>query len=271
MPRTRPRPASALVRGLTSGLAVLALLGAGALTGCSVSRDDSPSSSDGASSSADPGPTDDATASATPTPTQTPTPTASATPSATATATTSPSASSSPATTPAAALLSTAELPRLNATSPWTQRRSGDAGTRPFGLCQKFDLLSIGALSAVERTWSSRQDTAGQQVAEFPDAQNAARAAQVVQAWHRDCRSRVRGTDVRVRPFQDVTVATGRGSHYLVSYVAGGEGHFHALGLVVSGPRLTLLKMDHAGQDHNYAPGRDPMELAVKAAATKLG
>ena len=29
--------------------------------------------------------------------------------------------------------------------------------------------------------------------------------------------------------------------------------------------------MDHAGQDHNYEPGQDPMQLAVKAAAAKLG
>ncbi len=267
MPRTRPRPADALLPGLTSGLAVLALLGGAALSGCSVSRDDTPSSSGGTSTSSEPSPSEAPSPSPTPTPTATPTATASATPTATAT----PSATPTPATTPAAALLSAAELPQLNPTSRWTQRRSGDAGTRPFGLCQKFDLLSIGALTAVERTFASGQDTAGQQVAEFPDAQNTARAAKVVQAWHDDCRSRVRGSDVQVRPFQDVTVAAGRGSHYLVSYEVGGEGHFHALGLVVSGTRLTLLKMDHTGQDHNYGPGRDPMELAVKAAATKLG
>ena len=35
--------------------------------------------------------------------------------------------------------------------------------------------------------------------------------------------------------------------------------------------RLSLLTMDHAGQDHNYPPGQDPMQLAVKAAAGKLG
>ena len=34
---------------------------------------------------------------------------------------------------------------------------------------------------------------------------------------------------------------------------------------------MTLIRMDHDGQDHNYPPGKDPMELAVKAAAAKLG
>ena len=38
----------------------------------------------------------------------------------------------------------------------------------------------------------------------------------------------------------------------------------------MNGTRLTLLRLDHTGQDHNYEPGQEPMELAVKAAATKL-
>ena len=40
---------------------------------------------------------------------------------------------------------------------------------------------------------------------------------------------------------------------------------------MLSGNRLSLVRMDHAGQDHNYPPGQDPMQLAVKAAAGKLG
>jgi hypothetical protein len=170
-------------------------------------------------------------------------------------------------------------MPQLNSTSPWTQGRTGPVGTRPFGLCQKFDLLSIGAVEAVQRTFSARGDTAGQQVAEFPDAQNAIRAGKVVEAWHRDCAARVRGTSVKVRPFNEVSVSAGRGSYYLVSYERQGQGRtqgrtqgrFHSLGLVVSGTRLSLLTMDHVGQDHIYEPGQDPMELAVKAAAARLG
>ena len=97
------------------------------------------------------------------------------------------------------------------------------------------------------------------------------RASKVVQAWQRDCATRIRGTGVKVRPFNEVTVPAGRGSWYLVSFEVGGEGRFHSLGMVVSGTRMTLLKMDHVGQDHNYEPGQDPMELAVKAASAKLG
>ncbi len=34
---------------------------------------------------------------------------------------------------------------------------------------------------------------------------------------------------------------------------------------------MTLLRMDHDGQDHNYPPGKDPMELAVKGASARMG
>lgn len=265
MSLTRIRPAT------VAGAAVLTLLTGGVLGGCSVSRDDSPRSQGGSTSASDPSqsPTPTPSESATPTPTPSPSATPSGTPAPTVTASASPT--SAPATTPTAALLTAAELPQLNSTSRWTQGRTGNAGTDPFGLCQKFDLLSIGALEAVQRSFTSGENTAGQQVAEFPDAQNAVRAGKVIGAWQRDCAGRVPGTSVKVRPFNEVSVSAGRGSYYLVSYERRGQGHFHSLGLVVSGTRLTLLTMDHPGQDHDYDPGKDPMELAVKAAAARLG
>jgi hypothetical protein len=142
---------------------------------------------------------------------------------------------------------------------------------RPFGLCQKFDLLTIGATEAVERTFTHQTDTAGQQVAEFGDAQTAVRASKVLEAWQRDCAKRVRGENVRVQPISDVAVAKGTGWNYLVSFERGGTGHFHSLGVVRSGNRMALIRMDHDGQDHNYPPGKDPMELAVKAASARMG
>ena len=74
-----------------------------------------------------------------------------------------------------------------------------------------------------------------------------------------------------MRAITPVSVPNGKGWWYLVSYTKGGEGHFHAFGVVSNRNRMTLLKMDHAGQDHNYPPGQDPMELAVKAASAKMG
>lgn len=158
-------------------------------------------------------------------------------------------------------------------------QRTNRAGTSPFGLCQRFDLLSIGALRGLERTYAAGANTAGELVAEFPDAQNAVRASKVLEAWQRQCRGRVQGRNVRVRPINQVSVPRGSGWFYLVSYErqvpgqASGRpvGHFHSLGLLLAGTRMVLIRMDHDGQDHDYAPGRDPMELAVKAVAAKLG
>ena len=249
---------STRIRVAISVVAASTLVLSGTLAGCSISRDepDQPAASD----SPEPKATESTE------PTESP----SASPSAT---TSSPSASASASTAPTttAALLTAAEMPQLNSTAKWTQRRTGPVSTRPFGLCQKFDLLSIGALDAVERTFTHDTDTAGQQVANFPDAQNAVRASKVVEAWQRDCAKRIRGNNVRVRAINDVPVAKGTGWWYLVSFESRDEGHFHSLGLVLSGTRMTLIRMDHDGQDHNYPPGKDPMQLAVKAAAAKLG
>lgn len=250
------------IRAAVVSIATSAVVCSGALTGCSISKDDEPSEPRAAD-----------TKKATPTPTPSDEPSAeptTATP-ATPSASPTPSAALTPAATPEGALLTAAELPQLNGTSTWTQGRTARASSRPFGLCQKFDLLTIGAESAVGRAFTSGGDTAGQQVAVFPDAQNTVRAGKVVEAWHRDCAKRITGSSAKVRPITDVAVPRGKGWWYLASYERGNDGHFHSLGVVVSGKRMTLIRMDHAGQDHNYDPGMDPMGLAVKAAAAKLG
>lgn len=252
------------IRAAIGVLAATTVVLSGSVAGCAVTRDD------------DPQPTAEATTSA---PTETPTPTVTSTPTATTppSPTVTPSPSTSAAATPEAALLAAAEMPQLNATTPWTEQRTGPAGQNAFGLCQKFDLLTVGAMSVVERTLTSGPPgaagnaTAGQQVADFPDAQNTVRASKVIEAWQRDCAKRVRGTSVKVRPITDVAVPRGKGWTYLVSYERRGTGHFHSLGMAYSGSRMTLIRMDHDGQDHDYAPGTDPMELAVKAAAARLG
>ena len=242
---------------------VVLLLALGGLTGCGVSSDDSSG--------------DQPTASASPEPTESVTPTESGSVTPSETATQSPTAAPSPTLAPEAALLTAQEMPPLNDTQRWQQGRTGPIAARPFGLCAKFDLLSIGAEQAVGRVFTTAAqggagpDTAAQQVATFPDTANVARASKVMQAWHRSCASRVRGTSVRVGPISAVPVASGTGWWYLVSYVRGGVGHFHELGVVLTGTRISLVRMDHGGQDHNYPPGQDPMQLAVKAAAGKLG
>ena len=186
-------------------------------------------------------------------------------------ATPSPTATTTPGT-PEAALITAADLPQLNDSSPWAEKGTTVPGQVAFGQCQLFDLLSIGAMTVVQRDFrgGSAGDTAGQQVAEFPDAQNTVRASKVLEAWHNKCKSQIKGTNVNVRPITDVSVPKGKGWWYLVSYTRGGTGHFHSFGVVFNRNRMTLLAMDHDGQDHIYEPGQDPMELAVKAASAKM-
>ena len=242
---------------VASGTVALVTLGS-ALSGCSITRDDEPT---GQSSTASVSP------STSPSPTATVTVTESASPTPTETGGSTPSG-------PSAALLSPTEFPQLNEASAWTEKSTGEAGETPFGLCQKFDLPSIGATSVLERTLEtgtgSSASSAGQQVADFADSQTAVRAMKVVRSWQSDCASRVTGTRVEVGAIRPVSVSAGTAWTYLVSYVNSGEGQFHSFGLVMNGTQLSLLRLDHPGQDHNYEPGQEPMELAVKAAATKL-
>ncbi len=249
-------------------LAATAVVCSGALTGCSVSKDDTskqPRAAESQKTSAQPEPTPTPTTSAAPAPSPAP----SSAPSPAPSAGTPPSVA--PASTTAGALLTAAELPRLNETSRWTQGRTAPLSSRPFGQCQKFDLLTIGAERGLGRSFTTGGGTAGEQVAVFPDAQNTVRAGKVLEAWHRDCLKRIKAPSPEVGPISDVSVPRGKAWWYLVSYERGDDGHFHSLGVVVSGKRLALIRMDHAGQDHNYEPGTDPMELALRAAAAKLG
>ena len=81
---------------------------------------------------------------------------------------------------------------------------------------------------------------------------------------------RSRGTNIKVGPITSVARAEGKGWWYTASWERDEAGHFHSFGVVTNGNRMTLLKMDHGGQDHDYPPGQDPMELAVKAASAKM-
>jgi hypothetical protein len=241
------------IRATVLGVAASAVVLSGTLSGCSISRDDEPT----AQRTSEPSNVEEPSNEPSETPSEEPTP--------------SETSSATAVPTPETALLSAAELPQLNDSSPWTEGKTDVPGAQPFGLCQQFDILTIGAMNAIERTYTAGKDTAGQLVAEFPDAQNAVRASKVLEAWQRECRGQVKGKNVKVRPITEVGVPRGKAWSYLVSYERRGTGHFHSLGMVLSGARMTLIRMDHDGQDHNYQPGQDPVELAVKAVSARLG
>ncbi len=261
MPARRSRPVlPVLALGLALGLA-------GALAGCSASRDDAASGSDASSS---PRPTATTTVTVTPlaTPSTSASPTAS--PTASATPTTTPSAATTP-TTPGP-LLVPAELPRYAGSQAWTQERSGPASTAPFGLCQKTDLLSVGAESAAERGFSAGRNTAAEQVARFADARTALRTDKVLQSWRADCSDRVRASAVRVSPLRSVSVPSGAAWQYTVTYEVGGDVHAHTLGVVRRGSTLALVRLDLADQADDSAPiPADLVAPVLRTAAARLG
>jgi hypothetical protein len=244
------------VRAVRLTVTGLVVVGALALTGCT-SKTDSP----GKAAAADP-PT-----------TGTP---------ATSTADDTPSPTESPSTTPTIAqpatatdaLLATDAVPGLNATWHWQDGRTGPAGTDPFGPCAKVDLLSIGATDVVERTYFPPVDTddnAAEQIADFPDANTAARAAAVLKSWHDKCTQQDKR--LKVGAITSVSVGSGAGSWYLVTSRPAGseETRFQAFGIAAVGTRIAVLQIVNGGQHYNYPAGKEPMVAMVTAAAARLG
>jgi hypothetical protein len=173
-------------------------------------------------------------------------------------------------------LLPTGEVPGLNAQWRWQDGQTGPAAPEPFGFCAKVDLSSIGATEVVERTYfppDDSDDNAAEQVAEFPDANTAARAWTVLKSWHDRCGKSI-SADIaaKVRPLTSVPVPAGSARWYLVSWQPVGEetGRFEAFGMVLAGTRIAVLKMDNSGQDYNYPAGKEPMAEMTVAAADGL-
>ena len=173
-------------------------------------------------------------------------------------------------------LLTPAEVPGLNASWTWQDGETGPAGMEPFGFCAKADLASIGATEVVERSYfppDDSDDSAAQQVAEFPDATTASTAWTVLKAWHDRCGKSI-SADIALknRPLVNVPVKAGSGRWYLLSWQPGGEetGRFEEFGMVLNDTRITVLRIDNSGQDHNYPVGQEPMVGMVTAAADRL-
>lgn len=172
-------------------------------------------------------------------------------------------------------LLPTGLVPGLNAQWHWQDGDTRPAGTELFGLCAKADLASIGAVSAFERSYfppDDSDDSAAEQIAEFPDEATAARAWSVLQSWHDKCTQKAADNPgLRVRKLVNIP-DSGAARWYLLSWTPAGEetGRFEAFGMALDGTRLAVLRMDNSGQDHNYPAGKEPMVGMLRAAAAWL-
>lgn len=197
----------------------------------------------------------------------------------------SPSASATSSPTGAAttvpdipdAFLPTAFVPGLNATWEWQDGSSGDGGGKPFGVCARADLGSIGAEKVGERTYfppDDSDDSAAQQVAGFPDPKSAAQAWAVLDAWRSRCADRI-GADLGPKVGKEIAVKLPDGAigrWYLVSWTPDGEetGRFEAFGMVRKGALITVLRITNSGQDYNYPAGQEPMVTMVQQAGLRL-
>ena len=171
-------------------------------------------------------------------------------------------------TTPASHLLTAARMPSPDGETVW---RIADRGPEDavVGACQKADLETIGALSAVRRSFASGPDGpwATQVVAEFADAKSAWRAHEVLHAWQADCEDRLDFARTKVGPLRTVDVRAGTGEGYRTAYGprSAGRGWATGLGIVRRGSHLSVVEYRTAAAD--YPTDRDPARMAVRRIA----
>lgn len=168
-------------------------------------------------------------------------------------------------------LLGADRLPALEVAFTWRVVGEGPEDTARVGACQKTSLESIGAVSAVRRTYAANDAandrggvTATQVVAGFADAKSAWRAHEVLSAWRADCEERLDYPRKEVGPMEAVEVAAGIGGHYLAAYGAKSPrtGRVTGFGIVREGSYLSIVEISTPTRDY---PSRwDPARAAVR-------
>lgn len=167
-------------------------------------------------------------------------------------------------------LLAADQLPMAHGVTGWRVEHTGKEGDDPFGSCQLTSLGTIGATSALVRTYDSAAGaTAAQLVARFADAKSAWRGLEVLKSWREKCASRL-GSGSSVSTLATVGVSPATGHRYLVARGATTK-DFEGFGLVRRGELVSLVLFTARGSSYGYPSGREPETLAVKAIAQLLG
>jgi hypothetical protein len=193
----------------------------------------------------------------------------------------SPVPTSPSATTLTDMLLTVEAMPDPNGTRSWTVTLdSNREGTRPFGVCSRFEMTSIGAETVALRTLAdgagTRRTTAGELVGRFPDVATAQRALTVLQTWYRTCRERLPGhMRTQLHPLTEVALSDPSAQAWsgLVAYgLVGGPStfSFNAEGIVRSGATIAVLQISSAGRHLDRPPDQRPITQAIRAAAALL-
>ena len=149
----------------------------------------------------------------------------------------------------------------------WTIGDTGPEDSTAVGACQKTSLQTIGAVSAVRRTYVDPQGEGGraatQVVARFADRKSAWRAREVLRSWRDDC-------GAEVGPMRDVDVQSGSGEHYRATYGPSQRKQRTAdLGIVAHGAYLCLVEITAPSTD--YPDHRAPARAAVRRISRSFG
>ena len=160
-------------------------------------------------------------------------------------------------------LLTAAQVPALTRgtdRSGWTVGATGPEDSVSVGACQKTSLETIGAVTAVRRTFTPAGDargTATQVVARFADRKSAWRAHEVLRSWHEDC-------EAEVGPLRTVEVGAGTGENYRVRYAATGptRARLAAFGIVAHGAYLSVVEIKAVRRD--FPADKAPARVAVR-------
>jgi hypothetical protein len=160
-------------------------------------------------------------------------------------------------------LLAAEQVPALARREGWTVTTTGTEDSVSVGACQKTSLETIGAVSAVRRTYAPAGDAHGratQVVAKFADDKSAWRAHEVLRSWHEEC-------EAEVGPLRDVTVDAGTGENYRVRYAASEvrRARVAAFGIVANGPYLSVVEIKALRRD--FPTDRAPARAAVRRIA----
>lgn len=164
-------------------------------------------------------------------------------------------------------LLTADRMPSADAETAWEVADDGPEGAIAVGACQKTDLTTIGALSAVRRSFAAADGAvATQVVAAFADPKSAWRAHEVLRSWQADCAERLDFARTEIGPLRPVAVRAGDGESYRAAYGRSARrGWATGLGIVRRGSYLSVVEILTARAD--YPAERDPSRRAVRRIA----
>lgn len=179
-------------------------------------------------------------------------------------------------------LLSAGDLPALGAAAGWSENRTAtDDRGRPFGICHRFAMTSIGADQVVLRGFAPETggpETAGAMVAAFADEKTARQAFSVLASWHASCGEQLEEYAAhQVGPVQTVAGAAGDSRAVVLSYGPAEEdaytGYLDGQGFVRVGDRIALVQLRRLGDPGGDAAAQveEAVAAAVRTAAAKLG